>query len=200
MTNAMDWELAYREQKPAWSIGEPQPELARILDQPGAVRGEVLDAGCGHAELSLALAARGYTVVGIDLTSAAVEAATAAAQQRGLSTATFVRADITAFTGYDGRFSTIFDSGLLHALPADKRDGYLRSVHRAATPGASLYILAFAAGAFPEHPGPLPTQFTEDQLRETVSPHFRVDEIRPASLHATAAQLPGWLVRAHRES
>ncbi len=68
----MDWDSAYREQAhfagpPPWNIGEPQPELAALIEQ-GKFRSDVLDAGCGFAELSLALAARGYTVVGIDLT------------------------------------------------------------------------------------------------------------------------------------
>jgi tRNA/tmRNA/rRNA uracil-C5-methylase (TrmA/RlmC/RlmD family) len=71
----------------------------------------VLDAGCGAAELSLALAARGYTVVGIDVAPSAVAAATKAAEDRGLDNATFVCADITAFTGYDNRFSTIRREG-----------------------------------------------------------------------------------------
>ena len=60
----------YREQgefegPPPWNIGEPQPELAALI-AAGKVRSDVLDAGCGVAELSLALAADGYTVVGID--------------------------------------------------------------------------------------------------------------------------------------
>ena len=192
MTHGMDWDLAYRQdQPPAWNIGEPQPEYRALIDQDGIVRGEVLDAGCGYAELALALAARGHTVTGIDLTPTAVTAATAAAQARGLTDATFVEADITSLTGFDGRFSTIFDSGLLHALPAELRDGYLRAVHRAAAPGATFYILAFGEGAFGDHDGPGPTQFTEEQLRAEVSQHWRIDEIRPAKLYATSAQLSG---------
>ena len=109
----------------------------------------MLDAGCGYAELSLALAADGYTVVGIDLTPTAVAAANRAAQERNLATASFVQADITTFTGYDGRFNTIIDSTLFHSLPVEGRDAYLNSVHRAAAPGASYYILVFANGAFP---------------------------------------------------
>lgn len=150
MAHVINWDDAYRQRdRPAWNIGEPQPEYAALIDQEGTVQGEVLDAGCGYAELALALAARGHTVVGIDLASTAVEAATAAALERGLRTATFQQADISSFTGYDGRFSTVFDSGLLHALPPALRDGYLRSVHRAAAPGARFYILAFGTGAFP---------------------------------------------------
>lgn len=188
---AIDWDSAYRqEQPPAWNIGEPQPALAALLDQDGAVRGEVLDAGCGYAELALEIAKRGHPVVGLELTPTAVAAATAAAAERGLDNATFAEADLTSFTGYDDRFSTIFDSGLLHALPAELRDGYLRSVHRAAAPGAKYYILAFGTGSFIDHEGPGPTQFTAEQLRDEVSRHWHVDEVRPASLFSAAAKLP----------
>src|ERR1700742_4512305 len=115
---SMDWDAAYRQDAPPpWSIGRPQPELAVLIDQ-GKVRSEVLDSGCGHAALSLALAARGYTVVGLDASATAVDAAAAA--QQGLTTATFAQADITSFGGYppgsEGRFSTILDSGLFHVL------------------------------------------------------------------------------------
>jgi SAM-dependent methyltransferase len=144
----------------------------------------VLDAGCGFAELSLALAAQGYTVVGIDITPTAVAAATQAATERGLTTATFVQADITSFTGYDGRFSTIADSTLFHSLPVEGRDGYLRSVHRAAAPGASYFVLVFAKGAFPAEMEPKPNEVDEDELRAAVSKYWEIDEVRPAFIHA----------------
>src|SRR3546814_113018 len=147
----LEWDDAYRESgqsqgPPPWNIGEPQPEIAALI-KTGKIHGDVLDAGCGVAELSLAVAAEGHTVVGIDLAPAAVAAATKAAEERGLTSATFVQGDITSFTGYDGRFNTIVDSTLFHSLPVDGRDGYLHSAHRAAAPGAVFYILVFANGA-----------------------------------------------------
>jgi SAM-dependent methyltransferase len=192
--DVMDWDDAYQEQgpfggPPPWNIGEPQPELA-ALHRAGKFRGEVLDAGCGHAELSLALAADGLTVVGIDLTPTAVAAATRAAQERGLTTATFVQDDITSFGGFDGRFNTIVDSTLFHSLPVEGRDGYLRSIHRAAAPGAALYVLVFAKEAFPVEVDFGPNTVTEDELRAAVSKHWEVDEIRPASIHANVFQIP----------
>src|SRR6201999_1526289 len=121
----IDGDAAYRQESPPpWSIGRPQPELAALIDQ-GKIRSEVLDSGCGHAALSLALAARGYTVVGLDASPTAIDAAAAAAAEQGLTTATFARTDVTTFGGYDGRFSTILDSGLFHALPPEGRQGYL---------------------------------------------------------------------------
>ncbi|MEZ0363676.1 class I SAM-dependent methyltransferase [Mycobacterium sp. pUA109] len=195
MTEVMDWDDAYRQQgvfegPPPWNIGEPQPELAALV-AAGKVRSDVLDAGCGYAELSLALAAQGYTVVGIDLTPTAVAAATKAAQDRGLGTATFVQADITAFTGFDGRFNTIIDSTLFHSLPVEGRDGYLRSVHRAAAPGAHYYVLVFAKGAFPADWATKPNEVDEDELRAAVSTYFEIDEIRPAYIHSNVPQVPG---------
>lgn len=190
MSEVMDWDSVYREQgrfegPPPWNIGEPQPEIASLIEA-GRFRSDVLDAGCGFAEASLELAARGYTVVGIDLTPTAVAAASAAAKERGLSDrATYVQADITSFTGDDNRFSTVLDSTLFHSLPIEARDAYLRSIHRVAAPGATLFILVFATGSFPQGTGlPLPNVVTEDELREAVSKYWQVDEIRPAFIHA----------------
>lgn len=178
----IDWEDAYRQETPPpWSIGAPQPELARLIEQ-GKVRGEVLDSGCGHAALSLALAERGFTVVGLDSSPTAIAAAAAAAAERGLTTASFAQADMTTFTGYDGRFNTVIDSGLLHALPIDGRRPYIQAIHRASAPNAELYILAFAARPFGgEVPGP--NGFTADELRDTVATGWTVDEVRPAKLY-----------------
>ncbi len=221
MTQRIDWDQAYRQETaPAWSIGEPQPALAALLDVDGAVTGDVLDVGCGQAELSLALAARGHTVVGIDLSPAAIAAAQAAARERGLAGVVFQQADCTVFAEYppgsEERFATIFDSGLLHALPVGLRADYLRAVHRAAAPGATFYLLAFGAGAFPDHDGPAPAQFEEAELRDVLSTCWRVERISPAVLYARVdapadelpqqsarngglLQLPGFVVTANKE-
>src|ERR1700756_5203883 len=134
-----EFESAYRGEvaelglgtRPPWSIGEPQPELAALIDQ-GKFHGDVLDVGCGEAAVSLRLAELGYTTVGLDLSPTAVDLARAVASKRGLTNATFEVADITSFTGYDGRFGTIVDSTLFHSIPVELREGYQRSIVRAA--------------------------------------------------------------------
>jgi len=193
VSEILDWDSAYREEgefegPPPWNIGEPQPELAALM-AAGKFRSDVLDAGCGFAELSLALAAQGHTVVGVDLTPTAIAAATKAAAERGLAGASFVQADITTFAGYDGKFSTVVDSTLFHSLPVEGRDGYLSSVHRAAAPGASYYVLVFAKGAFPAEMEPKPNEVDEGELRAAVSKYWEIDEIRPAYIHANIPQV-----------
>ncbi|CAN5259680.1 class I SAM-dependent methyltransferase [soil metagenome] len=194
-TSGIDWDSAYRGEAdfdgpPPWNIGEPQPELAELIAD-GKVRGTVLDAGCGYAELSLALATQGYTVVGIELTPTVLAAATKAAQERGLDNATFVQDDISTFTGFDGRFDTILDSTLFHSLPIEARDGYQRSAFAAAAPGANYYILVFARGAFPPDLEQKPNEVDEAELREAVGKYWTIDEVRPAFIHANIPQIPG---------
>lgn len=169
--------------KAPWSIGEPQPELAALIEQ-GKFHGDVLDVGCGEAAISLHLAERGYTTVGLDIAPTAIELARAEAARRGLTNASFEVADITSFTGYDDRFGTIVDSTLFHSIPVESREGYLRSIARAAASDASYFALVFDRAALPEVPGPAPSPVTADELREVVSKYWVVDEVRPARIHA----------------
>lgn len=125
------------------------------------------------------LAALGHNTVGLDASPTAIKLATAEAARQGLTTASFEVADISSFTGYDGRFDTIVDSTLFHSIPVELRDGYQRSIVRAAKPGASYFVLVFAktGSAGPANP------VTEDELRDVVSKYWVIDEIRPARIH-----------------
>ena len=222
MTTPLDFEFesAYRGEstqfgadiRPPWSIGGPQPELAALIEQ-GKFHGDVLDVGCGEAAISMALAERGHATLGLDLSPTAIELARREAAQRGLGTARFEVADISSFTGYDGRFGTIVDSTLFHSIPVEAREGYQQSIRRAAAPGASYFALVFDKAAVPE--GPI-NAVTEDELRQVASKYWVVDEIRPARLYAKAPKdffgmpgveprdepnglvsIGGWLLSAH---
>jgi 2-heptyl-1-hydroxyquinolin-4(1H)-one methyltransferase len=219
-----DFDPAYRGEaaqfagaRPPWSLGEPQPEIAALIDQ-GKIKGDVLDAGCGEAALALHVAALGHNAVGLDASPTAITLAKAEAARQGLTRASFEVADITDFasypTGSEGRFDTIVDSTLFHSMPVELRDGYQRSIVRAAAPGASYFVLVFDRRGMPDGP---PNAVTEDELRDAVSPYWVVDEIRPARIHANfpggklgefpltdvrdegdgRKSVPAWLLSAH---
>jgi SAM-dependent methyltransferase len=198
--------------RPPWSLGEPQPEIAALIDQ-GEITGDVLDAGCGEAALSMHLAALGHRTVGLDASPTAIELAKARAAEQGLTNASFEVADISSFTGYDGRFDTIVDSTLFHSMPVELRDGYQQSIVRAAAPGARYFVLVFDRAGMPAGPA---NAVTEDELRQAVSKYWVVDEIRPARIHANIPEsgfpdfpvdlrdegngrksMPAWLLSAH---
>lgn len=132
------------------------------------------------------LAERGFTTVGLDQSPTAIRLAREEAARRGLDNATFDVADISSFTGYDGRFGTIVDSTLFHSMPVELREGYQQSILRAAAPGASYFVLVFDSAAMPVG-GPV-NAVTEDELRAVVSRYWVVDEIRPARIHANVPQ------------
>src|ERR1700752_901354 len=167
--------------KPPWSLGEPQPELAELIEQ-GKFKGDVLDVGCGEAAVSLYLAERGFTTVGLELSPTAIELAKAEAAKRGLTNTSFEVADISAFTGYDDRFGTIVDSTLFHSIPVEAREGYQQSIVRAAAPGASYYALVFDRAGMPNGPA---NPVTEHELRDVVAKYWVIDEVRPARIHAS---------------
>ena len=204
--------------RPPWSLGEPQPELAALIEQ-GKFHGDVLDVGCGEAALSLYLAARGHTTVGLDTAPTAIELARREAAKQGLSSASFAVADISDFSSYppgsEGRFGTIADSTLFHSIPVAARDGYQQAIVRAAAPGASYFVLVFDKAAIPEGP---PFAVTAEELHDVVSKYWVIDEITPARIHAHfAADFTGfggvplrdeadgrkssraWLLSAHRD-
>lgn len=196
----MDWDSAYRgeavfEGPPPVNIGELQPELATPIDS-GAISGAVLDAGCGHAELGLALAARGTTSSGS--TSARPPWPRRRRRRRARAAeCDFVADDITAFTGYDGRFDTIVDSTLFHSLPVEGRDGYQRSIVAAAAPGARYYVLAPPRAPSPTTRTPSPTRST----RRSCAPSSPTGpSMRSARRRSTPTRRPGCRSRPRRST
>ena len=190
MTTPQDFEFesAYRGEtaalgvgtRPPWSLGETQPEIATLIEQ-GKFHGDVLDVGCGEAAASLHLAELGYTTVGLDLSPTAIELARAEAARRALANVSFEVADISSFTGYDGRFGTIVDSTLFHSIPVELREGYQRAIVRAAAPGASYFVLVFDRAGMPDGPA---NPVTAGELRDVVSKYWVIDELKPARIHA----------------
>jgi SAM-dependent methyltransferase len=175
-----------------WEIGRPQPAITNLA-KDGGFRGQVLDVGCGLGENALYLAARGLDVTGIDIAPTAIRRAGARAEELGLEVE-FLVADATTLDGLAGRtFDTILDSGLYHGLTADQRRACLAALHRAAAPGARLYLHC-ASDALPPQIAP-PHPYTEHDVRQSLTDAGWIIIRFADSSHATNPALTRDLLR-----
>lgn len=94
---------------PPWDIGRPQPAFL-TLAEAGALRGRVLDIGCGTGEPALLAASLGLDATGVDAAPTAIALAQRKAQQRNL-VARFLVWDALALPDLALQFDTVLDCG-----------------------------------------------------------------------------------------
>ncbi len=184
------FESVYRE-TPPWETGDAQPDLVALLDDHPA-EGPVLDIGCGSGDLALALARRGWQVVGIDIVEAAIGQARAKAAALPPEVARrleFQVADALRPTSLGRRFGAVTDSGFFHVFESDQRDLLVDEIAATLLPGGRYYLLEFAV-EFPMENTPL--RVTEDELRArfTAEKGWKILAMRPARFHSRFAPVP----------
>lgn len=181
---------------PPWDIGRPQlPMLA--LAEAGAIRGRVLDVGCGTGEHALMAAARGLDATGIDAAPAAIALAEAKARERKLA-ARFLVWNALELPSLGEQFDTVIDSGVFHVFSDDDRLLYVESLRGAVAPEGRYFMQCFS-----EHqPGDFgPRRVTQDEIRASFERGWRVDSIEPAKFEITisADGALAWLACITRE-
>jgi cyclopropane fatty-acyl-phospholipid synthase-like methyltransferase len=127
---------------PPWDIGRPQPAFLELAEA-GALRGRVLDVGCGTGEHALMAAAAGFEATGVDAAPSAIEIARAKARQRGLS-ARFLVWNALELGSLDERFDTVLDSGLFHVFEDDDRARLVTSLAAVTDSGARYHMMCFS--------------------------------------------------------
>lgn len=138
-------ELMYRAGVAPWDIGECQPVIRQAVAL-GAIRGEVLDPGCGTGWHALEYARAGCSVTGVDVAPTAIEFARRNARAVGLDVR-FEVGDATDLEQFEGRFDTVVDSKLYDNLEStEERLRYVTALHRATKPGARLLMFGFGPG------------------------------------------------------
>ncbi len=165
---------------PPWDIGRPQPAFLELADA-GALKGRILDVGCGTGEHALMAAARGLDVTGIDAAPAAIAIAEAKARDRRLA-ARFLVWNALDLTALDERSDTVLDSGLFHVFDDHDRARFVESLAGVTTPGASYYMLCFSD----RQPGDWgPRRVSQQEIRASFARGWQVDSIQAATFDVT---------------
>jgi ubiquinone/menaquinone biosynthesis C-methylase UbiE len=173
------FESAYRQVAP-WDIPGPQPAFVGLVDA-GEIQGSVLDVGCGTGENALFLASRGHGVWGLDFVPAAVERATAKAEERGLSVH-FQVGDALQLDQLGRAFDTAIDCGLFHTFSDQERLLYVAGLATVVRPGGHVHVLCFSDQ---EPPGEGPRRITQREIQDAFRERWEVVEIRAARFQTT---------------
>jgi cyclopropane fatty-acyl-phospholipid synthase-like methyltransferase len=165
---------------PPWDIGRPQPAFVELAES-GALRGRVLDVGCGTGEHALLAAGLGLEATGIDAAPSAIAIAEGKARDRGL-TARFLVGNALELAALGEQFDTVLDCGLFHVFEDDDRARFVDSLRAVIPAGGRYHLLCFS-----EHqPGDWgPRRVTQAEIRASFGDGWRVDAIDAATISIT---------------
>jgi len=160
---------------PPWDIGRPQPVFLRLAEA-GAIRGRVLDAGCGTGEHVLMAAERGLDATGVDAAPSAIAAAQHKAAERVLA-ARFLVWDALRLAELSEQFDTVLDSGLFHVFDDERRVRYVKALAAAVRPGGYYLMCCFSD----RQPGAWgPRRVRQDEIRASFGTGWDVKSIEAA--------------------
>ncbi|MBV8994675.1 MAG: class I SAM-dependent methyltransferase [Pseudonocardiales bacterium] len=166
--------------RPPWDIDRPQPALL-ALAEAGAIRGRVLDVGCGTGEHTLMCAGLGLDATGVDLAPNALNTAREKAHERGLR-ARFLLQDARRLADMDESFDTVLDCGLFHIFADDDRAAYVQSLWAVLPPQRRYFMLCFSDW----QPGDWgPRRISRDDITTSFAHRWQVDSIEPATIDIT---------------
>lgn len=133
------WQQRFETRQTAWDRGHPSPQLMAWLDGGALQPCRIAVPGCGAGWEVAELARRGFTVVGIDYTAAAVERARAHCRSEGV-VAEIVQADVLVYQPALP-FDAVYEQTCLCALHPDHWTAYAGRLRAWLRPRGTLWAL-----------------------------------------------------------
>jgi cyclopropane fatty-acyl-phospholipid synthase-like methyltransferase len=181
---------------PPWDIRRPQPAFL-ALAEAGALKGRVLDIGCGTGEHAIMAAGLGLDATGVDLAATALCTAGGKARARGCAVR-FVRLDARELAELGEEFDTVLDCGLFHLFDGDDRFAYVDALRSVVPPGGRYFMLGFSD----RQPGAWRRvhRLSRAEIEVAFADGWHVDSIAPSTIDITTDPdgVRAWLVALTR--
>ncbi len=133
------WQERFEKKETGWDRGGPSPQLLAWLDSGELQPCRVVVPGCGSGWEVAELARRGFEVVGIDYTAAAVDRTRARVTEQG-GLAEVLRADVLSYLPAQ-KFDAVYEQTCLCALHPAHWLAYSQQLHQWLKPDASLWVM-----------------------------------------------------------
>ena len=133
------WQERFEKKQTGWDRGAPSPQLLTWLENSALQPCRIAVPGCGGGWEVAELTRRGFDVVGIDYTPAAVERTRALLVAQSLR-AEVVQADVLTYQP-DRPFDAIYEQTCLCALHPDHWVEYARQLQKWLAPQGSIWAL-----------------------------------------------------------
>ena len=170
--DADHWEKFYTETDPAslpWNAGGPDPDLVRLVQDGTIPVGQALDIGTGPGHDAVYLIQRGFNVIGIDISPAAVGLARKNASGAGLF-GFFQEGDIRDIPVESRFIDFAYDRGCFHVLEPADRPKAVEEVSRVLRTGGLFLLRVFSDK---EPPGQGPHRFARAELEALFDKKFK---------------------------
>ena len=191
MTDKQQMNAIYRDlsqDEIPWNIKEPPALLVDLVESGWVQPCDAVDLGCGAGNYAVWFASKGFRMTGLDLAPRAVELAQRRAEEEGVA-CQFVNRDMTDVVGdFDNAFDFAYDWEVLHHIFPERREQYVRNVHRMLRPGGKYFSLCFSEdepasfggeGKYRKTPIGTTLYFSsEDELRRLFEPLFVIEDLR----------------------
>ena len=188
MREKKDWDRRYRENDLPWDTGSPDTYLVSLVSQWPVCSGRILEIGCGTGTNCLWLAARGFDVLGLDISSDAIDIARQRAEEAGIACAFEVN-DFQSCPLSDNGFMFVFDRGCFHSMPPEKRSAFVRRTASCLVPGGLWFSLM---GNRDDHAvrEKGPPRLTAREITAAVEPEFEILELSSCLIESRVQPQP----------
>jgi len=176
--NGREWDDIYKRYKLdeiPWHSPQPDRYLVRLVKEKKIEKGWVLDMCSGDGTNSIYLASKGFKVVGVDISTTAVELAKARCLKRKLSCEYFVGNVLDL--KFDQKFSFVFDRGCFHHISKKDKPKYVSLVNSLLKKKGTFLLLCFS-----DKNPPFEKNLSKEDIRGYFSEYFHIHFIKD-SIH-----------------
>ena len=133
------WQQRFEKNETGWDRGAPSPQLLAWLASGELQPCRIVVPGCGSGWEVAELAKRGFDVVGLDYTSAAVEKTQARVTALGLQ-AQVIQTDVLSYQP-ESPFDAIYEQTCLCAIHPEHWSKYAQQLRQWLKPGGSMWMM-----------------------------------------------------------